>query len=133
MLRMIVAALIAALALSPIVARSQAYPTKPIRFVISFGPGSASDALARIAGQELSQSMGQLILFRAVQGLGAGSILTMTVTIIGDLYTLEQRARMQGLFASVWGITSIVGPIAGGAITRCVKIGPGRAVSFSRS
>ncbi len=62
MLRMIVAALIAALALSPIVARSQAYPTKPIRFVISFGPGSASDALARIAGQELSQSMGQPIV-----------------------------------------------------------------------
>src|SRR5512139_437630 len=56
------ALLVAAFALSPIAAQAQAYPTKPIRFVISFGPGSASDALARIAGQELSQSLGQPIV-----------------------------------------------------------------------
>jgi EmrB/QacA subfamily drug resistance transporter len=65
----------------------------------------------------MAHSMWQLILFRAVQGLGAGSILTVTITIIGDLYTLEQRARMQGLFAGVWGIASIIGPITGGYIT----------------
>src|SRR3954471_4539229 len=41
---------------------AQAYPTKPIRFIISFGPGSASDALARIAGQELSQTLGQPVV-----------------------------------------------------------------------
>jgi MFS family permease len=65
----------------------------------------------------MAQSMPQLILFRAVQGLGAGSIMTVTVTILGDLYTLEQRARMQGLFAGVWGIASIIGPVTGGYIT----------------
>jgi tripartite-type tricarboxylate transporter receptor subunit TctC len=46
----------------------QAYPTKPIRFIISFGPGSASDALARIAGQELTQSMGQPVVVQAKPG-----------------------------------------------------------------
>jgi EmrB/QacA subfamily drug resistance transporter len=65
----------------------------------------------------MAHSMWQLILFRAIQGLGAGAIMTITITIIGDLYTLEQRARMQGLFAGVWGIASIIGPITGGYIT----------------
>src|SRR5205807_10150517 len=65
----------------------------------------------------MAGSMGQLIFCRALQGLGAGSILTLTTTIIGDLYTLEQRARMQGLFAAVWGMASIVGPVTGGYIT----------------
>src|SRR5438067_9609568 len=64
-----------------------------------------------------AQTMVQLILCRALQGLGAGSIITVTTTIIGDLYTLEQRARMQGLFAAVWGIASIAGPVTGGYIT----------------
>ncbi|MEN3355075.1 MAG: hypothetical protein V7640_3233, partial [Betaproteobacteria bacterium] len=41
---------------------AQPYPSKPIRFIISFGPGSASDALARIAGQELTQSLGQPVV-----------------------------------------------------------------------
>jgi tripartite-type tricarboxylate transporter receptor subunit TctC len=58
-----IAALIAAvLFLLPAAVYAQAYPLKPIRFIISFGPGSASDALARIAGQELSQSLGQPIV-----------------------------------------------------------------------
>jgi tripartite-type tricarboxylate transporter receptor subunit TctC len=58
-----IAALIAAiLALLPGVLHAQSYPLRPIRFIISFGPGSASDALARIAGNELSQSMGQPIV-----------------------------------------------------------------------
>jgi EmrB/QacA subfamily drug resistance transporter len=65
----------------------------------------------------LAQSMVSLILCRALQGLGAGSIITLTTTIIGDLYTLEQRARIQGLFGSVWGIASVVGPYLGGLIT----------------
>jgi EmrB/QacA subfamily drug resistance transporter len=66
----------------------------------------------------MAGSMWQLILFRAIQGLGAGCILTVTITIIGDLYTLEERARMQGLFAGVWGICSIIGPYTGGYITQ---------------
>jgi tripartite-type tricarboxylate transporter receptor subunit TctC len=52
----------AVLLATPAAIQAQSYPTKPIRFVISFGPGSASDALARIAGQELSQSLGQPIV-----------------------------------------------------------------------
>jgi EmrB/QacA subfamily drug resistance transporter len=65
----------------------------------------------------LSTSMPQLIGFRALQGLGAGGILPLGLTIIGDIYTLEQRARRQALFSGVWGFASIVGPIAGGFIT----------------
>lgn len=62
----------------------------------------------------LAGSMGQLVAFRVVQGLGAGGLLTLAFVIVGALFTLEQRARMQGLFASVWGVSSVVGPLIGG-------------------
>jgi len=61
-----------------------------------------------------AQSMGQLIAFRVLQGLGAGGILPLAFTIVGALYSYEQRARMQGLFSGVWGVSSIVGPLLGG-------------------
>ncbi|HET9222518.1 MAG TPA: MDR family MFS transporter [Roseiflexaceae bacterium] len=61
-----------------------------------------------------AQSIEQLIAFRAVQGLGAGGLLPLAFIIVGDLFTLEQRARMQGLFSGVWGVSSIVGPLLGG-------------------
>lgn len=70
-----------------------------------------------IAGSILcaqAQTMEQLILFRAVQGLGAGGVLPLAFTIIGELFTLEQRARMQGLFSGVWGVSSVIGPLVGG-------------------
>src|SRR5687768_12761491 len=51
----------------------------------------------------LSTSMGQLIAFRAVQGLGAGALIPLGMTIIGDVYTLEERTRMQAYFSGVWG------------------------------
>src|SRR5437867_4122827 len=63
-----------------------------------------------------SQSMEQLIIFRAVQGLGAGAVLPIVLTIIGDIFELQERARVQGLFSAVWGLSSIVGPAAGGLI-----------------
>lgn len=63
-----------------------------------------------------AQSMVQLILFRAIQGLGAGAVLPIVLTIIGDIFTLEERARVQGLFSGVWGLSSIVGPAVGGLI-----------------
>lgn len=58
--------------------------------------------------------MGALIGFRVVQGLGAGGIMTLSFIIVGALFSFEQRARMQGVFASVWGFASIVGPLLGG-------------------
>ena len=65
----------------------------------------------------LAQSMLQLVLFRAVQGLGAGGIIPVTLTILGDLFPLEQRARLQGLTSAVWGTAAVAGPSVGGAVT----------------
>lgn len=62
----------------------------------------------------LSRNMHQLIAFRALQGLGAGAIFTVTYTIIGDLFSLAERAKVQGWLSAVWGIASIVGPFLGG-------------------
>jgi EmrB/QacA subfamily drug resistance transporter len=62
-------------------------------------------------------SMPLLIAARAVQGLGAGATLPMSMTIVGDIYTLEERARVQGFIASVWGIASVVGPTLGGVFS----------------
>lgn len=59
-------------------------------------------------------SMTQLVAFRAVQGLGAGGLMPLAFIIIGDIFSFEQRARMQGLFSGVWGVSSIVGPLLGG-------------------
>ena len=61
-----------------------------------------------------AQSMTQLIAFRALQGLGAGGLLPLAFTLIGDLFTMEQRAKMQGLFSGVWGVSGLLGPLAGG-------------------
>ena len=63
-----------------------------------------------------SQSMEQLIVFRAIQGLGAGAVLPIVLTIIGDIFVLEERARVQGLFSGVWALSSVVGPALGGFI-----------------
>jgi EmrB/QacA subfamily drug resistance transporter len=63
-----------------------------------------------------AQSMEQLIIFRAIQGLGAGAVLPIVLTIIGDIFALKERARVQGLFSGVWGLSSIVGPALGGLI-----------------
>jgi EmrB/QacA subfamily drug resistance transporter len=66
-------------------------------------------------------SMAMLIVFRVVQGLGAGAIAPATVTIVGDLYTVEERAKVQGYVASVWGISSVVGPTLGGVFSEYVS------------
>ena len=62
-------------------------------------------------------SMPALIVARAVQGIGAGAVLPMTVTVVGDLYSVEERARVQGYIASVWGVASVVGPALGGVFS----------------
>ncbi|MDP4128479.1 MAG: MDR family MFS transporter [Bacillota bacterium] len=62
----------------------------------------------------MAQTMYQLILFRGFQGLGAGAVLPLTFTIIADLYPGEERAKMQGVFSSVWGVAGLLGPLVGG-------------------
>ena len=59
-------------------------------------------------------SMPALIAFRAVQGLGAGAVQPMSITIAGDIYTLAERAKAQGYLASVWAMSAVVGPTLGG-------------------
>jgi EmrB/QacA subfamily drug resistance transporter len=68
-----------------------------------------------------SQSMAALIFFRTIQGLGAGAVQPVAITIIGDIFELEARARIQGLFGAVWGISAVVGPAAGGFITDLIS------------
>jgi EmrB/QacA subfamily drug resistance transporter len=63
-----------------------------------------------------AQTMPMLIAFRALQGLGAGSMQPVAMTVIGDIFNLEQRSRMQGLFGATWGFFGIVGPFVGGLI-----------------
>jgi EmrB/QacA subfamily drug resistance transporter len=64
----------------------------------------------------LAQSMTQLIATRALQGLGAGGIQPLAFILIGEMFSLQQRAKMQGFFSGVWGFSSIVGPLLGGFI-----------------
>ncbi|MFE7797460.1 MDR family MFS transporter [Nocardia sp. NPDC057440] len=68
----------------------------------------------------LATSMLGLIVFRAVQGIGAGAIQPMTMTIAGDLYTLSERAKVQGYLASVWAMSSVLGPLLGGVFAEYV-------------
>jgi EmrB/QacA subfamily drug resistance transporter len=62
----------------------------------------------------LANSMTQLIFARAVQGLGAGGVQPLAFILIGEMFSLKQRAKMQGFFSGVWGFSSIVGPLLGG-------------------
>lgn len=66
----------------------------------------------------LATSIMALIVFRALQGLGAGAIQTTGLTIVGDIFELKERGRVQGLFAAVWGFSGIVGPLLGGLIVK---------------
>ena len=68
-----------------------------------------------LSGQ--AQSMVQLIVFRTIQGFGAGGLLPLAMTIIAELYTPVERTRVQGYFSGVWGLASIAGPLLGGIIT----------------
>ncbi|GAB3762430.1 EmrB/QacA subfamily drug resistance transporter [Nocardioides ginsengisegetis] len=61
--------------------------------------------------------MGSLIAFRAIQGLGAGAVQPMGMTIVGDIYSMAERAKVQGYIASVWATASVVGPTLGGVFS----------------
>lgn len=62
----------------------------------------------------VAPSMYWLIIFRGMQGLGAAGLLPLAIIMIGDMFTFEERARVQGLFSGVWGVSSIAGPLFGG-------------------
>lgn len=65
----------------------------------------------------LAWSMPALIAFRAIQGLGAGAVQPTAMTIVGDLYSVAERAKVQGYVASVWAVSSVVGPTLGGVFS----------------
>ncbi|TAK22824.1 MAG: MFS transporter [Chloroflexota bacterium] len=90
--------------LSDIVGRKPIYLSGIIVFLI----GSVACGLA--------PSMEFLIGARALQGIGAGALLPMSMTIIGDTFTVEERARVQAFIVSVWGVSSVAGPAAGAFI-----------------
>ena len=76
-----------------------------------------------LAGSALcgaAQSMGELIVFRALQGLGGGGLITLSMAIVGDLVPPRDRGRYQGLFGAVFGTTSVLGPLLGGFFTQHV-------------
>lgn len=86
------------------------YGRKPV-MLVGITIFMAGSGLCGLAG-----SMEHLIVFRAIQGLGAGCVVPVTLTLIGDLFALEERARLQGMFSAVWGVSSVLGPLAGGFI-----------------
>jgi MFS family permease len=77
--------------------------------IVVFLLGAGACALAR--------TMPQLILARGLQGLGAGGLLPTALTVTADLYKVQERARVQGLFSTLWGVASLVGPLLGAVMT----------------
>src|ERR1700733_1293758 len=69
----------------------------------------------------LSQNMTELILFRGVQGLGGGGLMVSTMAAIGDVVSPRERGRYQGYFGAVFGVSSVLGPLLGGALTSGVS------------
>lgn len=86
------------------------YGRKPILIygIVVFVIGSASCAAA--------WNMYSLIAFRGVQAIGAGAIMATVNTIAGDIYTIRERAKIQGWLSSVWGVSAVLGPAIGGAL-----------------
>ncbi len=94
---------------------SDIYGRKPIFMIgiVIFLIGSALSGL--------SQNMGMLILFRGIQGIGAGSLFPVALAVIGDLFTPAERGKYQGLFGAVFGIAFVVGPLVGGFLTENIS------------
>ena len=69
----------------------------------------------------LSQNMGMLIVFRGIQGIGAGSLFPVALAVIGDLFTPAERGKYQGLFGAVFGVAFVAGPLVGGWLTENIS------------
>ncbi|MEI2355229.1 MDR family MFS transporter [Mesobacillus zeae] len=69
----------------------------------------------------MAESMQMLIIFRLIQGIGAGAVMPVATTIVGDIYSKEERAKIQGYLSSVWGISAIMGPAIGGLLVEFVS------------
>lgn len=104
--------LVAATATVPLYGKLSDRYGRRVLYAVAVGLFCLGSALSGAA-----TSLPQLIAFRALQGLGAGGVFPVTVTVIGDIFDLEERGRMQGLFAGVWGVSSLIGPALGGVIT----------------
>ena len=99
----------------PLYARlADMYGRKPI-FLTGLALFVGGSMLCGFAG-----SMAQLILFRTIQGLGAGAVQPISFTIVGDVFESEQRAKIQGLFSGVWGAAAVAGPAIGSIITTTI-------------
>ena len=68
-----------------------------------------------------AQSMPAMIVFRLVQGAGAGALQPVALTVVGDLYSAQERGRVQGFLASVWAVSAVIGPLAGGLIIQVLS------------
>lgn len=88
---------------------------KPI-MVIGVSIFSIGSLLCGLAG-----SMEQLIVYRFIQGVGAGAVMPVATTIVGDIYTKEERAKVQGYLSSVWGISAVTGPALGGLFVEFIS------------
>src|SRR6187431_2603205 len=93
---------------------SDIYGRKPI-FMIGITIFLLGSALSG-----LSWSMGMLILFRGIQGVGAGALFPVALAIIGDMFTPQERGKYQGLFGAVFGVAFVAGPLIGGFLTEQV-------------
>ena len=104
--------IVASTTVVPIVGRlSDMYGRKVfyVAAVVVFLVGSA------LAG--LSQTMNQLIAFRAIQGIGGGALMSLAFVAVGDLFPPADRGKYQGFVAGVFGMSSVIGPTLGGFIT----------------
>ena len=100
--------LLACTVMMPLYGRlSDAFGRKPVIV------GSIVIFLAASLLASFATTMTQLIIFRGLQGLGAGGVMPVVLTILADIYTLEERARIQGFFSAVWGTSALAGPALG--------------------